>query len=240
MINTLIVDDEQFSVDALKRYASQIPFLNVVLATTSSIEASIAVQKQQIDLVFSDIHMPELSGLDLVRSTQGKCKVIFVTAYSDYALEGYQNDVIDYLVKPIPFDKFLKSAQKAERLIELEKGQLEQPAENAVNNFLMIKTDHKGKYIKIKYDDIIFIEGTGNYLTICTTNQEKITTLLTIKALVDLLPQSQFMRVHKSYIASLQHITGLDGNDVVLGKAVIPIGVTYKQNLIQHFGDRMV
>jgi two-component system, LytTR family, response regulator len=116
MINVLIVDDEQFSVDAIKSYADKIPFLNVVLATTSAIEASIAVQNQDIDLVFSDVCMPELNGIELVKLIQGKSKVIFITATPDYALQGYQNDVIDYLMKPLFFETFFKAAQKAEKL----------------------------------------------------------------------------------------------------------------------------
>jgi two-component system, LytTR family, response regulator len=245
MINVLIVDDEEFSVNAIIRYAARVPFINVMLATTSSVEASIAVQNQPIDLVFSDIHIPELSGLELAKLIQGKSKVIFISAYSDYALEGYKNDVIDYLIKPVTFEQFLKSAQKAERSIELERNQavvkpLEKVTEPEVNNFLMIKTKHKGNYTKVKYDEIIYVEGTGNYLMICTKSQGEIIALLTFKALEDLLPKKQFMRVHKSYVISLQYVSGINGNDIELGTALIPIGTTYKENFMKYFVGSMV
>ncbi|MET3129622.1 DNA-binding LytR/AlgR family response regulator [Arcicella rosea] len=244
MITCLIVDDEPFSVEALKNYALRIPFLEVVLATTSAVEAAILIQKQNIDLVFSDIHMPELSGLELVKLIQGKSKVIFATAYSDYALEGYQHDVIDYLMKPISFEKFLKAAQKAEKLIELEKSQVIKAPEKSINtnneDFIFVKTEHKGKYIKIKFEDILMIEGSGNYVTIYTIQQEKIVVLLTFKYLEDHLPKTQFIRTHKSYIVALQAISGLDGNTVILGDLSVPIGVTYRENILNHFSGKMI
>jgi DNA-binding LytR/AlgR family response regulator len=239
MINILIVDDEQFSVDALQKYALQIPFLNVTLATTSSIEASIAVQNQQVDVVFSDIHMPELSGLELVRLIQGKSKVIFATAYSDYALEGYQNDVIDYLVKPITFEKFLRAAQKAEKLISLEKS-YETYDDSREKDFIFVKAETKGKFLKLHFDDILFIEGTGNYVTIWKINQEKIVAQLTFKYLEDLLPNNLFVRVHKSYIISLKNISGLDSTSVFLGDVTIPVGVTYKERLLTYVLEKVV
>lgn len=244
MITCLIVDDEPFSVEALKSYALRIPFLEVVLATTSAVEAAILIQKQNIDLVFSDIHMPELSGLELVKLIQGKSKVIFATAYSDYALEGYQHDVIDYLMKPISFEKFLKAAQKAEKLIELEKNQANKVIDKSSNisndDFIFVKTEHKGKYIKIKFEDILMIEGSGNYVTIYTIQQEKIVVLMTFKYLEDHLPKTQFIRTHKSYIVALQAISGLDGNTVILGDLSVPIGVTYRENILNHFSGRMI
>jgi DNA-binding LytR/AlgR family response regulator len=241
MINILIVDDEQFSVDALKKYALQIPFLNVVLATTSTIEASIAVQKQQIDVVFSDIHMPELSGLELVRLIQGKSKVIFATAYSDYALEGYQNDVIDYLIKPITFEKFLRAAQKAKNLIDLEKNSLVSKEEKSIHeDFIFVKTESRGKFLKIRFDDILFIEGTGNYVTIWKINKEKIIAQLTFKYLEDFLPHNLFVRVHKSYIISLRCISGFDGSSVFLGDVTIPVGITYKEQVLNYVLEKVI
>ena len=240
MINVLIVDDEQFSVDAIKSYAQKIPFLNVVLATTSAIEASIAVQNQDIDLVFSDIQMPELSGLALVKLIQGKSKVIFITASSEYALQSYQNDVIGYLMKPLFFEDFLKAAQKAEKLIELEKGNsIKMSANQIVKNFIMVKTEQKGKQIKVNFKDILFIEGAGNYVKICLESQEKIMTLLTFKALEDMLPQEQFIRVNKSYIVPVQLITGIKGNVVKLGDLNVPIGGTYKDSVSKLFVEKL-
>jgi two-component system, LytTR family, response regulator len=241
MINVLIVDDEQFSLDILTKYAQKVPFINVVIATTSAIEASIAVQKQDIDLVFSDVDMPELSGIELVRLINGKSKVIFATAHPKYALEGYKNDVIDFLVKPFSFEQFLKVAQKAEKQIELEKSVTKQEEKkNTPEDFVFVKAETKGKYVKVKFEDILFIEGTGNYVTIWNTNKEKKLTLLTFKYLEDLLPKNQFMRVHKSYMIATKHISGFDGASVFLDELSVPVGVTYRDSVTQYVNEKMV
>jgi two-component system, LytTR family, response regulator len=243
MINVLIVDDEQFSVDAIKSYADKIPFLNVVLATTSAIEASIAVQNQDIDLVFSDVCMPELNGIELVKLIQGKSKVIFITATPDYALQGYQNDVIDYLMKPLFFETFFKAAQKAEKLIKLEKSPTQKATENVkkpvFNDFMMVKTERKGKLIKVKFNDIVCIEGEGNYVKIWLSKEEKIMALLTFKYLEEILPKEQFIRVNKSYIVALHLITGIEGNIVQLGDLTVPVGGTYKDNVTKLFVEKV-
>lgn len=168
-----------------------------------------------------------------------------VEALKSYALEGYQNDVIDYLMKPISFEKFLKAAQKAEKLIELERNQIGNKVTGKSSNtnnedFIFVKTEHKGKYIKIKFEDILMIEGSGNYVTIYTLQQEKIIVLLTFKYLEDHLPQTQFIRTHKSYIVAFKAISGLDGNTVILGDLSVPIGVTYRENILNHFSGKMI
>lgn len=240
MINCIIVDDEQFSLDAINQYTNKIPFLNVVLATTSSLEASHVVYEQPIDLVFTDVFMPEMNGVELVQMLGNKCKVIFITAYSDYAVQGYEHGVIDYLMKPVYFDKFLKAAQKAEKLIELEKGKsVEIPVKQAINDFMMIKTEQKGKLIKVNFKEILFIEGEGNYVKIWLNNQDKIMTLLTFKALEELLPKEQFIRVNKSYIVALQLITGIEGNILRLGDLTVPIGGTYKETVTKLFLNKV-
>ena len=243
MINCIIVDDEQFSLDAIKFFADKIPFLNVVLATTSSIEASVAVHNQDIDLVFSDVFMPEMNGIELVKMVQGKSKVIFVTAYPEYALQGYQNDVLDYILKPLTFETFFKSAQKVENLINLEKNQAQKAIETfkkpVFNDFMMVKTEQKGKLIKVNFNEILFIEGDGNYVKIWLNNQDKIMTLLTFKVLEELLPKEQFIRVNKSYIVALQLITGIEGNIVKLGDLTVPIGGTYKETVTKLFVEKV-
>ncbi len=232
MINCIIVDDEQFSLDAIKKYADKVSFLKVVLATTSSLEASRVVYEHPVDLVFTDVFMPEMNGVELVQMLGNKCKVIFITAYTDYAVQGYEHGVIDYLVKPISFEKFLKAAQKAEKLINLEK---RNPVENfvnqTVNDFMMVKTEQKGKLIKVKFNEILFIEGDGNYVKIWLNNQDKIIALLTFKALEEILPKDQFIRVNKSYIISFSNILGIEGNELILDGLTIPIGGTYKDNV---------
>jgi two-component system, LytTR family, response regulator len=244
MINCIIVDDEQFGVDALTRYAERIPFLNVVLATTSPLEASRVVYEQPIDLVFTDVFMPEMTGVELVQMLGNKCKVIFITAYTDYAVQGYEFGVIDYLVKPVFFEKFLKAAQKAETLIELEKSQAKKATENIkkpnFHDYMMVKTEQKGKLIKVNFNDILCIEGEGNYVKIWLSKEEKIMTLLTFKALEESLPKEQFIRVSKSYIVALQFITGIEGNMVKLGDLTVQIGGTYKDTVTEHFSNRVI
>jgi two-component system, LytTR family, response regulator len=240
MINCIIVDDEQFSVDALTRYAERIPFLNVVLATTSPKEASRVVYEQPIDLVFTDVFMPEMTGVELVQMLGNKCKVIFITAYSDYAVQGYEFGVIDYLMKPVFFEKFLKATQKAETLIELEKKSIEKPVNQPIKDYFMVKTGQKGTLAKVKYTDVLFIEGAENYVNIWTINQEKLMTAMTLKALEEELPKDLFMRVHKSNIIALSHITGLSGGEVMLDGVSVPLGVTYRDIVLKHFSDRVV
>ncbi len=240
MITCIIVDDDQFSVNALKKYASQIPFLDVKLATTSAIEALQMISNQPIDLLFSDVFMPELNGMDLIKAVKGKCKCVLITAYSDYAVEGFSEGIVHYLTKPVPFPKFLEAAQRVEALINLEKKALKIIPEKLEKEqkYIFVKTGQKGLKVKVNFEDILFIEGMKNYVGINTKDGEKILTLMNMKDFEEALPKDDFLRVHKSYLIAIDSITAIEGNNAVLGNLTVPIGITYKDT-VQNIFNKM-
>ena len=237
MITCIIVDDEQFSVDILKKYASQIPFLDIKLATTSSIEALQMIINQPIDLLFSDVDMPELNGIDLVKAVKGKCKCVLITGHTDYAIKGFDEGIVHYLTKPATFPKFLEAAQRVEALVNLERKATETiPAKpEKEQRDIFVKSGKKGHEVRVKFDDILYVEGMNNYVGINTKKGEKILTLMNMKHFEEILPKDEFLRVHKSYIIAIDAITSIEGNEVVLGKLTVPIGITYKEALDEAF-----
>lgn len=234
MINCYIIDDEEHSIEILEEYVTQTPFLQLAGSTTNAQRALQFMNTNSVDLIFLDIHMPVISGLDLLKIVNPNIRVVLTTAYSEYALEGFEHDVIDYLLKPVIYPRFLKAAQKALNFfqpINIPKGS--SPSINPPDqNYMFVKTEFKGKQVKINYEDIDYIEGFKNYVAFQCAN-EKILALMNMKDLENSLPQSLFARVHNSYIISLNRINAIEGNQVVLKKkdntpVTIPIGVTFK------------
>ena len=231
MINCLIIDDEQAAIDVLKIYIKNVPSLNLVAESLGPVEALEIVYTQKIDLIFIDIQMPELSGLDFIKLTKGRSKFILTTAYKQYALEGYEHNVVDYLLKPISFERFLQAIQKVQdMMIPVMSPQEQQPKTiSKSEDYVFIKTDNRMQ--KVKFAEILFVEGLGNYVTIHTT-KGKFITLLNVKDLEENLPSEMFMRVHRSYIISLGKIEFVEGNQIFLDKDTsIPLGETYKNQL---------
>lgn len=228
MINCLIVDDEQHAIDILTHHVRQTNFLNLVLATTNAIEALDVINTQKIDLLFQDIQMPEISGIDMVKAINGKCKVILTTAYSEYALQGYELDVVDFLLKPVSFPRFIKAVQKAAALIPQQ--QVAPVAESKQEeDFIYVKTGVKHKVIKINLAEIDYIESLKNYVAIYHEGKKTLV-YLSLKELEANLPANQFIRVHKSYIIPYARIMRIDGNQIILKNvsADILLGETYK------------
>jgi DNA-binding LytR/AlgR family response regulator len=227
MISCFIVDDEQSALDILRTFIEKTPFLTLVGSTTDPIEALSVVQNQPVDLLFLDIHMPQISGLDVARLLKGKTRIVFTTAYSEFAVECFELEAFDYLLKPIAFERFLKTAQKALNVSIEPSGRWQAPEQAA--DYIFVKTESKGKMAKINFDDIIYVEGMKNYVSI-NTSEERIVTLLNIKDLEERLPSRSFMRVHKSYIVALNKIQALDGNQIFFKglKAYVPLGETYR------------
>lgn len=227
MISCLIVDDEQSAIDILRTFVEKTPFLSLMGSMTNPLEALSLLQSQSVDLLFLDIHMPQLSGLDLLRVLKVQTRVILTTAYSEFAVESFELDALDYLLKPIAFERFLKAAQKALNY-SLEVSPRWQ-SEEKTDDYIFVKTESKGKMTKIKFADILYVEGQKNYVSI-NTKEESIVTLLNIKDLEERLPARQFMRVHKSYIVSLDKIGAIDGNQILFKnmKAYVPLGETYR------------
>lgn len=239
MIRCLIVDDEPLALHILEDYISKIPFLQLVKATTNPIEALTLVQEKQVDLVFLDVQMPELTGIQFLRIANGKAKVILTTAYPQYALEGYELDVIDYLLKPIAFDRFFKSVQKAQAVLQPAAAPAPAPQQDhapqpkqqdLLSDFIFVKTEHKIQ--KVYLNDILFIEGLKDYISIFTP-QERIITLQNMKKMEDALPERHFIRVHKSYIVSINKIDSIERSRIFIGDKIIPVGDTYREEFFK-------
>jgi two-component system LytT family response regulator len=234
----MIIDDEQHAIDILEHYVKQAPYLELVGTSTHPIEALQEVVASKVDLVFLDVQMPELSGLDFIKAINGKARVILTTAYPEFALEGYELDVVDYLLKPVRLPRFLQAVQKAMNLIQ-------QPAASVVedekDDYLFVKTESKGKLLKINLADIDYIEGMKNYVAIHRGSQKTLV-YTSMKELEERLPQKQFMRVHKSFIIPLSRITGIEGNMVRLQgvQAEILIGDNYKAELMELIRHKMI
>lgn len=237
------MDDETYASTLLKAYIEKIPFLQFVGSTTSPIEALGWVSEGRCDLVFLDIQMPELTGLQFLKLAGHKCKVILTTAYPEYALEGYEHDVVDYLLKPIAFDRFLKAAQKAQALLQpaahspllsapsLHSAPAEMPA-SAHPDYMFVKGESKNKFVRINYADILYIEGLKNYVSLYLP-QQRIVTYQTLKDLEEQLPQPPFYRVHKSYIISIDKVRMVDGHTLYIEDKEIPLGETYREGFFK-------
>jgi two-component system, LytTR family, response regulator len=242
MIRCIIVDDEPLALHVLEDYLSKIPFLQLAKSTTNPIEALTLVQEGNIDLVFLDVQMPELTGIQFLRIANGKAKVILTTAYPQYALEGYELDVIDYLLKPIAFDRFFKAVQKAQAVLQpatapaanvrapLEAAPAPQAQQDFLSDFIFVKTEHKIQ--KVYLNDILFIEGLKDYISIFTPN-ERIITLQNMKKMEDALPAKHFTRVHKSYIVSINKIDSIERSRISIGDKIIPVGDTYRDDFFK-------
>jgi two-component system LytT family response regulator len=235
MIRCLIVDDEPLALHILEDYISKIPFLQLVKATTNPIEALTLVQEKLVDLVFLDVQMPELTGIQFLRIANGKAKVILTTAYPQYALEGYELDVIDYLLKPIAFDRFFKSVQKAQAVLQpaaapIQPEPVQQKQQDLLSDFIFVKTEHKIQ--KVYLNNILFIEGLKDYISIFTP-AERIITLQNMKKMEDALPEKHFIRVHKSYIVSINKIDSIERSRIFIGDKIIPVGDTYREEFFK-------
>lgn len=228
MISCLIVDDEQSAIDILRTFIEKTPFLSFAGSTTNPLEALAMLKQQPVNVLLLDIHMPQLSGLDVMRLVRHSAtRVILTTAYSEFAVESFELEALDYLLKPIAFERFLKAAQKALNLHIEPSGRWQ--TEEKATNYIFVKTESKGKMTKINFADIMYVEGLKNYVSINTTD-DRVVTLLNIKDLEERLPARDFMRVHKSYIVSLSKIQALDGNQIIFKgmKAYVPLGDTYR------------
>lgn len=235
----LIVDDEFLARKLLSGYVSKIDRLELVGACSNAFEAMTILQRDQIDILLLDIHMPDITGLELVRSMKNMPVVIFTTAYSEYAIDSYELGAVDYLLKPIGFPRFFQAINKAiekvarqympERAVATSTAVEEMPEIKPTQDFLTVKADYK--IYKINYSDLIYIEGQHEYVTF-HTSKRRITALYSLKNLEELLPSEQFLRTHKSYIISFHHIEDIEGNNVTVAGVKLPIGGSYRDNLM--------
>jgi len=238
MISCIIVDDEQHAIDVLENYSSQLPYLKLEGSFTKPMEALSVLHTKKIDLVFLDIQMPDISGIDFIKALQGKSKVILTTAYSEFAAEGFELEVIDYLLKPVPLPRFLKACQRATTLI---KGNTAVSVNSLEDDYIFVKTETKGKLLKINLSDIDYIEGMKNYVAIFHKGQ-KTMALLNMKDLEERLPAEHFIRIQKSFIIALRKVTGVEGNMVRLNgiAASITLGELYKPAFMEKLRNKLM
>jgi DNA-binding LytR/AlgR family response regulator len=232
-LNCLIVDDEPVARKGLAEYVSEVDFLNLVGQCENALKANALMNETPVDLMFLDIQMPKLTGIDFLKTLKNPPMIIFTTAYAEYAIEGYTLDIIDYLLKPISFDRFLKSVQKAFEIHTLK----HQPTQARNADYFFVKSD--SKFEKVRYDDVTYIEALQNYVIIHTTTK-KLITYLTMTGLESQLPKEQFLKVHKSFIVSVPQIKAIDGNELLIGDARIPISRNLKDEVVnQIIGNKL-
>jgi DNA-binding LytR/AlgR family response regulator len=230
MIDCIIIDDEQHAIDLLEHYVSKVPYLNLVASTTDPIAGLAMLNRMQSGLVFLDVQMPQLSGIEMLKLIKNDVRVVMTTAYKEYAFEGFQYEVVDYLLKPVDFPRFLKAVN---RLVTPH--QARTAKDNVSTAYLFVKTEQKGKFVKIDVQNITFIEALGNYVAIHQIKQQRVITYMSLKELDDRLSNNGFIRVHKSFIISFAHVITIEGNlvKVLEEDRLIPIGSAYKQDFFK-------
>ncbi len=235
MINTIAIDDEPLALQLVAGYIEKTPGLNLVGKFDNPLDAVDFMADETVDLIFVDIQMPDLTGIEFTRAIAKGPKVIFTTAYEKYALEGFRLDVVDYLLKPFSYEEFFKSVQKALRLIRLEQ-KAEMHQVDANSEFLFLKSEYKIR--RINFNDILYIEGLKDYVKVYIKNEPKpVLSLTSLKLLESKLPESAFMRVHRSFIVNLEKIETIERSRIVFGKVYIPVSDQYKEKF-QDFVNR--
>lgn len=231
MLNCIAVDDEPLALELMEDNISKVPNLQLVAKCSNAMEAIKALQKGTIDLIFLDIQMPGLTGLQMIQSLNERPMIILITAYEKFALEGFNLDVVDYLVKPVSFERFVKACNKAWELYQL-KSKLNATPVDKTPEYIFVNVDYS--LLKVVVNDIIWIEGLKDYIKIYLKSSTKaVITRMTLKAIEELLPDSHFLRIHKSYIAALAFITAVRKTSVMIGIVELPVGETYQEGLMK-------
>ncbi len=231
-IRCIVIDDEPLAIEILESYIEKIPYVELVGRFSNAIEALQYLKSNKVDLMLLDIQMPELTGIQLMKVLDNPPQVIFTTAYDSYAIKSYELDAVDYLLKPIEFDRFLKAIEKSWKRIDrsqsVEVNNVEQSGPK--DTFIFIKTEHRVQRVEIS--EILYIEGMKNYLRV-VTRADKFMTLQNFKSICELLPVNQFIRVHKSFVVAVDKIDSIERSRIKIGKQLIPIGDTYKKDFDQ-------
>ncbi len=233
-----VIDDEPFALDLIVDYVKRTPFLDLAQCFHNPFKAIEYLNSSKVDLIFLDINMPELSGIKLIKTLHEPPMVIFTTAYPDYAAESYEYNAVDYLLKPIKYERFLKAVNKAASQIKTPgtpSASEKSVQTGSESSPIFIKSGQQ--QVKINPDDILYIEAAGNYMCLCT-REKKVLALLTMKDILNMFPSGIFVRVHKSYIINLNHIEAVDTYDVVVAGKKIPIGITYREHFLNRINIR--
>ncbi len=225
MLKAVAIDDEPVALDVIKNLAAKISFVDIAACFTNAFDAIGYLQKEKVDLLFLDIKMPDISGIDFLKAIPNPPMVIFTTAYSEHAVQSFELDAIDYLLKPFSLSRFLKACNKANEQFELRKNSnIALPAEKSI----FIKSGYE--QVRIELDDILYLESSGNYMQFVLKNQ-KIASRLTMSEAEALLPATDFVRIHRSYIAAKKHITKIDRKSVWIKQAELPLGAAYANEI---------
>ena len=227
ILNCIIIDDEPLARKGLKEYITDAGFLNLMSEFDNPVKATDIISRGDVQLLFLDIQMPKITGLEFFKTLTNAPPVIFTTAYPQYALEGFEVNALDYLVKPVSFDRFLKAALKAKEYYEVREKNVAETADDSA--YFFIKADNK--LVKIFFDDVLFAEALQNYVTIHTKDRKYIT-YLTFRSVENYLPADKFIRVHKSYIVAASKVDSIEGNDIRIGQHHIPISRSLKDEVM--------
>lgn len=238
MIRCVIIDDELPAIRVLKRYIDRLPNLELVGAETNPLAGIEVIKKEKPDVVFLDIQMDELSGIEVMKILGDRTKVVFCTAYSEFAVTSYEFDAVDYLMKPIEFNRFVKAVQ---RVSDVLVHQSSITVEAIPNDYIYIKAGQRGKVLKIDLDDIDYVQGMNNYVAFYRGKQKTLA-YLNLKELEERLPASQFMRVHKSFIVALKQISFMENNELILKNipVKIPIGANYREAFLEKMRSKLM
>ena len=230
IINCIIIDDEPLARKGLKEYIADIDFLNLAGDFDNPLKATALLSSGDIQLIFLDIQMPKITGIEFFKTLQNPPEVIFTTAYPQYALDGFEVNALDYLVKPISFDRFLKAALRAKEFYEVRQKNRVEAVPAATAEYFFIKADNK--LVKLLFADILFVEALQNYVTIYTT-EKKYISYLTFKSVEDYLPAERFIKTHKSFIIAAEKVDSIDGNEIRIDQYQIPISRNLKEEVME-------
>ena len=225
-LNCMVVDDEPFSIEIIQNYLEKIPGLFLAAKCGNAVDAISFIHKHTVDLIFLDINMPEVSGIQMLNSLVDPPLVVFTTAYPEYAIEGFDLDAVDYLLKPFSFERFMKAVNKVYSRIGEKQGTINKSGDT---EFIMIRADKRD--YKVNLVDILFIQSKGDYLRITTTDRSYLTHE-TMQSIMKVLPEHRFIRIHKSYIISISRIKYIEGNQLFIDVEAIPIGKVYRADLL--------
>ena len=239
MIRTLAIDDEPLALKLVSGYIKQTPFLELVGEFNNPLQAIEFLENEPVDLIFLDIHMPDLSGIEFARTVNREMKIIFTTAYEKYAVEGFKLDAIDYLLKPFSYEEFLIAAKKAQKLLNLEEKATSNTSIEANNEFLFLKSDYKIR--RINFNDILYVEGLKDYIKVYLQGEKKpILSLNSLKNIETKLPSSSFMRVHRSFIVNLNKIQTIERFRIIFDETLIPVSDQYKDKFQQFLDENFL
>jgi DNA-binding LytR/AlgR family response regulator len=238
MLKCLIIDDEPLAIKLLEEYIGRLPFLQWTGSSTKPLDTLLELPQKPTDLIFLDIQMPQLNGVAFMKLLQNRARVIITSAYQEYAFEGFEHDVIDYLLKPISFERFYKASEKAYRLkYPLENPKAAVDFHPATGGYIFVKVENR--MVRVELDEILYIEGLKNYLSIYTKT-ERIVALQAMKQMEDALPPNRFVRVHKSYIVALDKVNSVEKQQIFIRDMVIPIGNTHADLFFKVLNDRKI